>query len=74
MRKILVVVKERDELYLLYYEFRFSSARFNKIIKIKMYIRTLFRKLRKTYSNIQQIKCSYITIKWYVFSVQTKQP
>ena len=41
------------------------------MIKIKTYIRTLFHKLRKTYSNIQRIKCSSITLKGYVLRSQT---
>ena len=49
-----VFVNERNLLNLYNCEFHFFNTRFNEIIIIKMYIRTIFHHLRKSYSNIQQ--------------------
>ena len=49
--------------------FNFFTALFNKIIKIKMYIRTIFRKLCKAFSNIQRLKHRNIPLKGYVLRI-----
>jgi hypothetical protein len=64
-----VSVNERDLLNLFNYDFHFFNTRFNGIIIIKMYIRTIFCKFCKAFSNIQRIKCRNITLKGYVLGI-----
>ena len=47
-------VNERDQLHLYNYEFYLFYTRLNKRIIIKMYIRTIFHHLLKSFSNIQR--------------------